>query len=78
MLHPVDPWWGLDSWPHPGNTLGCEARRSSVQQSASGPSNPRDEPPLCSGQPGCRADGAAPLQNQDAELEGNIMLKYFQ
>lgn len=78
MLHPADPLWGLDSWPHPGNTLGCGARRPSVRQSASGPSNHRDAPPLCSGRPCCWADGAGPLQNQNTPLEGNIWWQYIQ
>lgn len=72
MLHPADPLWGLGSWPHPRNKLGCGARRPSVQQSASGPSNLQDAPPLCSGQPYCWADGAAPLQTENTPLEGNI------
>lgn len=62
MLHPADPLWGLDSWPRPRSILGCEARRPSVQQSASAPSNRRDAPTPCLGLLGCWVGAADPLQ----------------
>lgn len=75
MLHPADPLWGSDSWPRPGNILGCGARRPIVRQSASAPSNHRDAPPLCSGQPGYWADAADLLQSETSHHKECMYLK---
>lgn len=72
MLHPTDPLWEADSWPHLENILGCGARRPSVPQSASGLSNHRGAPPLCSAPPGHWEDDAAPLWNQTTTLKEHL------